>query len=970
MKKTFFILHLLLGVTLLFGQPDPLEVAPEQIENQQQWVDSIYKKLSLNEKIGQLFMPMVFSNRDSTHYKESLELIEKYHIGGVVFSLGGPVKQSEWLNAFQKASKTPLMVAMDAEWGVAMRLDSVMPFPWAMTLGAIQDTSIIQKIGKRMATQEKRMGIHYSFGPVLDINTNPKNPIIGNRSFGEATQQVNAAALAWMKGHHEAGILTSGKHFPGHGDTAQDSHKTLPTVGFTKKRLDSVELSPYRKLIEEGISSIMIAHLNAPNITTKNLPTSLSKEVVTTILKKEMGFKGLVVTDALNMKGASNYTGAKNIDLEAFLAGNDILLISNNIPKGVAALKKAYVKGQVTEERLSHSVKKILKAKFKVGLNTYKPVVTKSLIADLNTAKDSLLYADALGSAITLLKNDKGLLPLKPTSTNNVLHIKLGDASGTAFKNQLNRYQTIKSISGTNSNSVLATVRSYDTLIVSFHRSNANPWKASKLNSRQITLIRNLAKSKTLILDLFVKPYTIKQLENITGIDAMILSYQNSSIAQELSADVIMGTQAASGRLPVSVSNEFKVGAGLDLKNTNRLGYGRPAHLGFDYKKLTRLNDLAASAIDSMMTPGAQVLIARKGKIILQKSYGHHTYKKKTAVTNDHLYDLASLTKILGTLPLVMQAVDRGEMSLDTSLESLLTDWKSTNKGALTLKEILSHYSRLTPWIPFYKETLNNHNYPKTKLYRKHATDRFSKVVAKDLFLKTSYEEKMYKEIAESALLDTLEYRYSDLPYYLLKRYFENLQNTSLDVLVARDVFRPLALQNITYKPNLKNKKAIIVPSELDTYFRHQLLQGYVHDMGAAMQGGVGGHAGLFSNAYDVGVIMQMYLQGGHYNGKQLITKKTLDQFNKCYYCPNGNRRGVGFDKPQLDGNGSTCGCVSKNSFGHLGFTGTYAWADPEKEIVFVFLSNRTYPTMENNLLGTFNIRTRMQQLIYDALIN
>ena len=967
MRKFSTVIFFLIGFFNAAAQEDPLAVSLELQPHQDKWVDSIYQSLSLDEKIGQLFMPMVFSKRDSLEFKQTQELIEKYHIGGLVFSLGGPVKQSHWLNAFQAAAKVPLMVAMDAEWGAAMRLDSIMPFPWAMTLGAIQDSSVVRKIGRRMAEQEKRMGIHYSFGPVLDINTNPKNPIIGNRSFGENPNRVSKHALAWMQGHHDVGILTSGKHFPGHGDTDQDSHKTLPTVNFTQQRLDSIELLPYRKLIENGLSSVMVAHLNAPNIAKNKLPTSLSKEVIQSLLKKQMKFKGLVVTDALNMKGASEFGGGKNIDLQAFLAGNDILLISENIPEGIAAIKKAYLRDKIDEERLSHSVKKILKAKFKVGLNAYKAVETNTLMADLNTPKDTLLYADALANAITLLKNDSDLLPLKKGT--KVLHIAMGDDSSGVFQKHLNSYQDIKSIASENNTEILEAASAYDTLIVSFHRSNANPWKASGWNKKQVALLRKLALSKTLILDLFVKPYALKQLEGVKGIDAIMMSYQNSPIAQQISLDMMMGKTSISGRLPVSVSNEYQLGDGLDLVSSHKLVYGRSDHLGFDPKKLQRIDTLMHRVIDSMMTPGAQILIARKGKIIFEKSYGYHTYKKKIPVANDHLYDLASLTKIMATLPLVMQAVDRGDLDLNSQVGHFLPRWKNTNKAAITLKEMLSHYARLTPWIPFFRETLDKKTFPKTKFYRRHASMYFSVPVAKKLYLKSNYEEKMYQEIAESPLLDTLEYRYSDLPYYLLKRYFERVNNRSFDRLVDQDVLKPLGVNKMTYNP-FEKKNVTVVPSEIDKYFRHRQLKGYVHDMGAAMQGGVGGHAGIFSNAFDVAVVMQMYLQQGYYNGKQLISKETVDAFNQCYFCAAGNRRGVGFDKPQLEGNGSTCGCVSKKSFGHSGFTGTYAWADPEKEIVFVFLSNRTYPNMENNLLGVNNVRTRMQQLVYNALIN
>jgi len=966
-KIIFFIFSFF--TSLSFGQEfDPLAVAAEQRVSQQKWVDSLYSALSLEEKIGQLFMPMVFTERDSAHYKKTLDLIQKYKIGGLIFSLGGPVKQSQWLNSFQAYSKTPLLIAMDAEWGVAMRLDSVKPFPWPMTLGAVKDSLLLRAIGKRMGEQEKRLGIHYSFSPVLDINTNAKNPIIGNRSYGSSKERVSRQALAIMQGHHDAGILTSGKHFPGHGDTAQDSHKTLPSVNFSADRINRVELSPFKKLIDNGLSSVMVAHLNVPSISKKGLPTSLSIDVIQGLLKRDLGFKGLIVTDALNMKGVSEYTKVDNIDLTAFLAGNDLLLISKDIPKGISAIKRTYLKGKITEERLAHSVKKILRAKYKVGLNQYKPVEIENLYKDLNTVEDERLYSEALGKAITLLRNEKALLPLKPESS--LAHIALGDDSSDAFKRQLQKYASIELINKVTAQNVLEKTKTHDTLIVSFHRSNATPWKASDFNKEELKIITSLSKTKTLILDLFVKPYALKPLENIHGIDAILMSYQNSEEAQQLSVDAIFGAQPLLGRLPVDVSPSFKEGSGIDLKGGVRLGYAAPPTLGFSESKLKALDTLAQVAIDSMMTPGMQLLVARKGKIVYQKNYGFHTYKREQVVRDSDLYDLASLTKILGTLPLVMQAFDEGKLSLSTTVAELLPDWSRSNKSDLTLKQMLSHYARLWPWIPFYKETLNRKGFPKKTMYRKEASKEFNLPVAKNLFLVSDFEEEMYAQIKESELIDSLQYKYSDLPYYLLKKYFENKSGIPYDQLVKKTVFDPLGLKNIGYQPLDRFEASQIVSSEIDTYFRHSDLDGYVHDMGAAMQNGVGGHAGLFGNAYEVASVLQMYLQGGYFNGVQLIDPETITLFNTCYYCEEGNRRGVGFDKPQLEGiNGSTCGCVSKASFGHSGYTGTYAWADPEKEIIIVILANRTYPN-DDFTFSKNNIRTRMQALIYEALID
>ena len=955
-------------ISFSFSQ-DQNPLMSEDYLKQKKWTDSIYNSLTLDEKIGQLFMPIVFSKHDESHKAEILNLINKYHIGGLIFSLGNPHKHAKWLNEFQNKSKTPLLIGMDAEWGVSMRLDSVIKFPWSMTLGAINDNNIIRKIGKRMGEQEKLLGINISFSPVLDLNTNPNNPIIGNRSFGQDKSNVTSKAIALMQGIQEAGVLTSGKHFPGHGDTYQDSHKELPLVNFTRERLDEIEIYPYRRLISKGLSSVMIAHLNVPELTGNNkVPTSLSFEVVTELLKKEMGFKGLIFSDAMNMKGVLDNKKFKNVDLSAFQAGNDIILVSNNVPLGIKKIKIAYKNKEISESRLEESVKKILMAKYKAGLSNKKIIENQGLFEKLNTKLDTILVTEAFKKSVTLLTNENELLPLDQNK--KYAHIKLGDDSGQDFLESLKKYGIIKSINPKLSLSEIKNeLKEIDKVIISLHRKDDNPYRSEKFFKSDIDLIKSISEYKKIVLNVFVKPYTLRDLDKITGIDALVVSYQNNPICQKVSADKIFGIDSYDGKLPVSASSKFKVGDGILLKSIHKLRLSSELLLGFDPNKLKEIDRLAKIAIDSLMTPGLQIFISRKGKIIYNKSFGHHTYKKNLKVKNEHIYDLASLTKILAALPLVITEVDRGELNIEDTIGELIQDYKGSNKSNITIKEILSHYARLVPWIPFYKETLDKNSFPKRKYYRKSKSNRFSVPVAKNLFLRSNYSKKIDKIIKNSPLLDTLEYRYSDLAFFIVKKYFDKKYDKSLQQIVHERIYKPLGLKRTMYNPTKMIPAEEIVPSELDTYFRHGELRGYVHDMGAAMQSGIGGHAGLFSNATEVGVIMQMFLKKGKYDGKILFDDKTFDLFNYCYYCIKGNRRGVGFDKPQLKDRGSTCGCVSPESFGHMGFTGTYAWADPEHEIVYVFLSNRTYPTMSNNLLGDHDIRTRIQQIIYDSII-
>ena len=963
-------LFFLLGIsTLIQAQPNPL--IAKDAAAQQQWVDSVYDSFTLDQKIGQLFIPMVRPlSKSDKHLSEMIELVEEKHIGGVVFSTGHPVLQTKILNELQAKATLPLLATLDGEWGVGMRMDSVMDFPWNLTLGAIQDTNIIYEIGKSIGEQHLRMGLKMNYSPVLDVNSNPLNPIIGNRSFGEDPENVTAKGLAMFKGLKDAGVLTSGKHFPGHGDTQDDSHKTLPTLAASEARLDSIELLPYKKLISEGIHSVMVGHLNIPSMVQHKRPSSIAPVIVQDLLQDQMGFKGLVITDAMDMKGVVDFVGDSNADLESFLAGNDVILVSANTNQGIAAIKEAYQKGHITEGRLAHSVKKLLRAKYLLGVHNYQPTSLVNITQELNRPKDSILYKKAMRAALTLLEN-KEVLPL--SSQKKYAYLGLGDASGEAFFKKLQTQADFLKISSENEyKHIQKQLKGVDALVIGFHRSDETPWKSERFSKKEIRLLAQLQKLKIpVVLSVFVKPYAIAQLQDPAEFEGLLLSYQNNPMVQELTADALFGQQRINGKLPVRIGDVYAVGEGMEIEATAKLTFATPSSVGFSKEKLKKIDALAKIAIDSAMTPGMQILIARRGKIVYQKSFGHHTYAQKQAVANTDLYDLASLTKILGTLPLVIQAVDSAHISLETPLKKLIPEWSDSNKSDSTLKEMLSHYAQLTPWIPFYKETLDNNKRPNRKFYRNKKSRRFPVAVSENLYLKKNYKEKIYKSIEESPRLDSLYYKYSDLPFIILKEFLERRYSKPLDQLMEERFYGPLGLRHTTYNPYKKFAADRIVPSERDSYFRYSELDGYVHDMGAAMLGGVGGHAGLFSNAYEVAVLMQLYLQKGQYAAQNFFSASTFDAFNQCYYCAENNRRGVGLDKPYLEGGSeNTCGCVGPKSFGHLGFTGTYAWADPENELVFVFLSNRTYPTMENNLLGKHNIRTRMQGLVYDALIN
>ncbi|NQX85343.1 MAG: serine hydrolase [Flavobacteriaceae bacterium] len=937
---------------------------------QKHWVDSIYQSLTLKEKIGQLFMVQVFSRPDDKSKQAVIEQIRDYKIGGVIYSKGGPVRQAQLNNELQAASKTPLLIGMDAEWGLQMRLDSTYAFPWNMTLGAIDDEALVERAGKHIGEHCKRIGVHFNFAPVVDINTNPKNPIIGNRSFGEDRDNVATKALAFMKGMQDAGVLANAKHFPGHGDTDQDSHKTLPTISFDAKRIDSIELYPYRKLIQKGLSSVMVAHLNVPSLEARTgYPSSLSPHIVTTILKEDLGFQGLIFTDALTMKGASDFSSPGAIDLAAFKAGNDVMLMSESVPLGIEKILKAYHDKEITEARLEHSVKKILMAKYKVGLNDYKPIGTYNLINDLNRLEDDILYEELLENAITVVKNENNNLPLLHLENKNIAYVSLGDDDGTVFYNELKKYANIDKVNANNLGQLINKLNSYNTVIVGFHKSNANPWKSYKFKNKDLVWLYEIARTNNVILNIFAKPYALLDLKTSTNFESITVAYQNSTIAQEKAAQLVFGAIPAKGKLPVSCGEVFKVGLGLEFDAVSRLSYGLPERVGMSSKRLIKLDSLAQYAVDEAMTPGIQLLVARKGKVIYNKNFGKHTYKGNHKVTFDDVYDVASLTKILATLPLVMELEEKGVLGLDSKLEKLLPEYKGTNKAKVTLKKMLSHYAQLKPWIPFYIATLDSvTKRPDPKYYRKNRTSAYNIKVTDQLYLRSDYTDSIQNIIVKSDMLDRLGYRYSDLPYYILKKFIETHYDQTLDELVQQRFYKSLGANYTRYNPRETISDTHIIPTEIDDYYRFQEVKGYVHDMGAAMQNGVGGHAGVFSNANDIAKLMQLYLQKGYYGGKRYLKPETIDKFNTCYFCEHDNRRGVGFDKPQLGDEGPTCGCVSMDSFGHSGFTGTYTWADPEEEIVYVFLANRTYPKAGKNRLLRENIRTEIQRLIYEAI--
>ena len=696
-------------------------ITSDKIE-QEVWVDSIYNSLSIDQKIGQLFTIWVATKQGPEKMDEVSSIIKKNHLGGLIFSLGNINDQAKYTNEFQSISKVPLLIGMDAEWGIGMRLDDAFSFPYNMTLGALNDNSLIYRVGKRIGVHANRIGVHINFAPVTDINTNPNNPIIGSRSFGEDKINVTMKSLSYLKGMQSEGIMGSAKHFPGHGDTSTDSHKTLPIINFSAKRINDVELFPYKQLIKNNLSTVMVAHMEVPSLEKEpKMPSTLSKNIISKLLKKKLKFEGLVITDAMDMKGVVDFNKNQSADVSALLAGNDVLLMPDDLDESTKSIKNAIKDGTITEKRLKYSVKKILMAKYKAGLHKNNKVDLKNIVEDMNSNIDKLLFEEITEKSITLIKNDNDILPLKDVSS-KIAFLEMGDSNSDEFFKMLNHYTKVDKVQYDSKAELLRTLKPYKTVIVGFHKSNKSPFDPYKFSKTEIETIELLSKNKNVILNVFAKAYALMDVD-MTNVSSVLVSYQNNVTAQNKSAQIIFGALPAVGKLPVSINKKYPLHTSIKTETINRLSYGLPSSKNFDLDKLNSIDLVIEDAIEKRMTPGAQLLIAKNGKVVLNKSYGYKTYEKNNLINWDHIYDLASLTKILSSVPLLMNEYESNGINEKSTLSDILPDLDLKDKGSLLLKEMLAHQSGLYPWIPFYKETLDSVSYnPLTSFYSKKKT--------------------------------------------------------------------------------------------------------------------------------------------------------------------------------------------------------------------------------------------------------
>ena len=938
------------------------------------WVDSVFNSMTIDERIGQLFMIRAHSNLGADHVQHVEHLIKEYHVGGMCFFQGTPEGHLRLINRYQSMSKLPMMMAIDGEWGLGMRMKATtVSYPKQLMLGAIRDNHLIYNMGVEFARQMKRVGLHVNFAPVVDVNNNINNPVIGTRSFGEDKINVAVKGVNYMKGMQDNGILACAKHFPGHGDTATDSHKALPLILHNRSRLDSIELYPFRALIDEGVGSMMIAHLEVPALETrKNRPTTLSLHTVTELLQDTLNFHGLIFTDGLEMEGVAKYFSAGEVEVEALRAGNDIMLLPKSLEAARTKIKEAIQEGVLSQKEVDHKVKRILRSKYRLGFNHFKSPSLENLDKDLNSPAAHAMKEVLIENALTLVRDSAQQIPIGKVDSVKFASLAIGTKKQTVFQQRLLDYAPVSllqcehEMSESVKKNLLERLAGKDLVLVSLHNMGRSAKNNFGITKSTLSFLDALKKQNKVTLIVFGNPYGLGNFDNI---ESVLEAYNEDKVTQDIAAQAIFGAVGINGRLPITASQKSPYNAGVSRGKSFRMGYSVPERVGMDSDTLQqKIDAIVKNAINAGATPGCVVLVARQGKIVFQKAYGHHSYKRRQLVKVDDIYDLASITKIAATTLSLMDLASKGYLDIDKNLSYYIPELKGTNKETIGLRSVLAHHAALKPWIPFYASTLNEDGSKKEELYQTHQSGKYSVPVANKLYMNAAYLDSIWYRIDTSHLRSNHNYRYSDLGFYYLAKIVHNLSGRSLDFYTQQQFYKPLGLFNIGFNPHDYFSTRRIPPTEEDGYWRGQQVQAYVHDMGAAMLGGVSGHAGLFADAHDLAVIGQMLLQKGVYGNQVFLNPDILQEFTTRY---NGaTRRALGFDMKQLNENKSQnmSSQASEEAFGHLGFTGTCIWMDPAEDLVFVFLSNRTYPSMRNNKLNRMDIRPQIQSAAYTSI--
>jgi beta-glucosidase-like glycosyl hydrolase/CubicO group peptidase (beta-lactamase class C family) len=989
MKKSlfaFFNFSIILGVFTFFISANNLHyyspkqnlISPKSSDFKQKqalWADSVLATMTLEQKIGQLFMIAAFSNRNENDYRRLEEQIRKYHIGGVIFFQGNPLKQAELTNRYQSAATIPLLIGIDGEWGLGMRLDDAFSFPKAITLGATVDANLIEKMGFEIGKQCKRLGVHINFAPDADINSNPKNPVINYRSFGESVSNVTNLSLAYARGMRKANVMGSAKHFPGHGDTGEDSHYALPVLNHTRKHIDEVETMPFKAMIEDSIASVMIGHLHVPQLdNSPNTPASVSEKIIKEYLQRDMNFNGLVVTDALNMRGLLKYFPTGAAEVKAFQAGNDLLLQTGNLDVAYGALHQKILDSTLSVNDLDHKVKKVLMSKYWVGLNKYKPIDFSNLLLDLNNQQSKDLTQKIFDKAATVVKDDEGLIPLANSQNVSYASLSIAGKADNVFQKTMSYYSNItnydipfKPSKSSDWTWVVEQAAQKDLVIVGVHEMHNLDSRNFGVVPETIKIIRELQKQTKVVVCVFGNPYSLKLFDEF---ETVICGFEDEAEAHIAVANIIFGVNGASGKIPVNtLAADGKVNFGIDTKSLGRIGLGIASEVGMDQSKLSQIRFLANNAIENQEFPGCQVLLARKGKVVFFESFGNQRYGANEPVDGQTIFDLASLTKVTATLQAIMMLFDQKKLDINQKASFYLPELQNSNKKDITVKDLLLHQAGLKAFVPFYDNTIEVVGERNPKFFARENLGNSYLKVSDSLFVKPMIKDSVFNWIIKSSLVSSSnapKYLYSDLGLILLQRVVEKVSGQPLDAYVDSKIFRPLGMYNTGFNISDKKSAQNIAPTEITNDYRKTPIKGSVHDPNAALLGGVAGHAGLFSNAWDLVKLLQMNLNKGFYEDNHFFSPQTIDLFIKKQSTI--SHRGLGWNKPSTD-DGSVSQYASPSTYGHTGFTGTAVWVDPEKELIYIFLSNRVYPSAENNKIIKNKTRKRIHDLVYESMM-
>ena len=980
MRRILLTLTAALCIFTSVSAKSPLMTATETPECQQ-WVDSVFNTLTLKQRIAQLFMPIVNPKGGQATVALINTVIGKYKMGGILLSEGSVEQYAAAITAARKASSVAPMIAIDGEWGISMRVKDTPRFPRNMGLGAISDNHLLYEYGQEVGREMKLLGIDINFSPCIDVNVNPANPVIGQRSFGENPQRVAEAGAAYAAGLESTGVMSCGKHFPGHGDTNLDSHKALPTISHSKETIEQIDLVPFKKYMEEG-SAIMTAHLNVPALDPSGKPASLSKKISTDLLRNQLGFKGLVFTDALGMKGAVT-TG--NVSVEALLAGADVLEGMRQPGGDLNAVEAAVKSGKISEDIINERCRKVLAYKYAMGLANPAPINTAGLAEMINSPKAEAVNQALANASITLLRDKKNLIPVGNLDKNSIAVVNIG-GKGEEFNRICRKYTSDISFFQTNSN--VAKIKNHDIVIAAIYSD-------AQSSRDYLSQLRNIP---GLIEVFFVNPYKMAKFKNsLTDKGALVIAYDETPQVQSAAAQAIFGGINIDGHLPVTLNGIAQIGDGL-TREKSRLGYTSPIAEGMNPMLTVKIDSILNDAVSRKAIPGGQILVARNGNVVIDKSYGTTSMNGTIPVTDETIYDLASVSKASGTLPGVMKAYDLGMFDLDARASKYIPGLVGTNKEDVTVRELLYHESGIQPSLNLFYIMMDSTTYTEPlitnqpsdvnsiKIQRGAYGNKYAKIrrditsavqndtfpihAGVDVYIGKESFDTVMSRIYNSPLRKDKSYAYSCLNFCLLMDMEQHLTKQSHDKWLHDSIYAPMGAKLVGYRPLGRIDLDKIAPTEEDTYLRRETVHGYVHDELACFAGGVSGNAGLFSNAGDIAKHCQMWLNGGKYGDKQILSEETVKLFttDKSPTC----RRGLGFDKPdkENDDYSPTCPEATAATYGHLGFTGTVFWVDPDNDLIFIFLNNRVNPTRDNAEFSNLNLRPDLFSEVYKSISN